>query len=308
MSMVIAQQANKVWSGPALARLNQQTGALLKQIQDNPGVSGALICDNHGSLLAARFSNSLERSALEQAGQWVAQILAALELRWGRIKEAELAYDNAGLLVRDLGNAFEIVRCAPGVNWALLRMALNVLAAPFEKDAELQKSLSRIAQNRADTLAAETDPEAQRWIRHMKMDAVPETATAAPASISNAIELMVRFTNLLIEEFGDHGFGRDNAIRVVEHRLSILIAKQPLLGLVRVANRRVDIPLHEVAPADFDRLAAGWGELVKELRLAAVDNLGAKMADTKYRKVYETVLDRDVAVQSSSLERVLPKV
>jgi hypothetical protein len=169
MSMVIAQEVNKVWSGPALARLNQQTGALLKQIEENPGVSGAFVCDNHGSLLAARFSSTPERNALEQAGQWLAQILGALESRGGRVKEVELRYGNAGFLVRDLGNAFEVVECVPTVNWALVRMALNVSVPPFERDAELQKSLSRIAPNRADVLEDEPDSHAQRWIRRIKM-------------------------------------------------------------------------------------------------------------------------------------------
>ncbi len=169
MSTVIAQEANKVWSGPALARLNQQTSALLKQIEENPGVSGAFICDNHGSLLAARFSNMPERTALQQAGRWLAQILAAIESRGGRVKEVELRYDDAGFLVRDLGNAFEAVQCVPTVNWALLRMALNVSAPAFEKDAELQKGLSRVAPTRADTLELEPDPAVQRWIRRIRM-------------------------------------------------------------------------------------------------------------------------------------------
>lgn len=308
MPIVITQEANKVWSGPALTRLNQETGALLKQIEENPGVSVAFVFDNHGSLLAARCKSTPERHALEQAGRYLAQILAAVESRGGKVRELELHFDNADLMVRDLGNAFEVVECVPTVNWALLRMALNVSAPPFEKDAELQRSLARIAPTRAVTLFDEQDPEAQRWIRRMKRAAAPETPPAAPVTISNAIDIMARFTNLLIEEFGDHGFGRDNVIRIIEHRLTVLIPKEPLLGLVRVANRKVDILALGVAPADFDRLAAGWGELIKEMCLAAADNLGGRMADTKYRKVYQTILEREQVSKSANLERVLPKV
>lgn len=174
MPFVIVQEANKVWSGAPLARLNQQTGALLKHVEDTPGVSGAFVCDNHGALLAARLDATMEqetRASLEQAGRWLAQILAAAELRGGRVKELELRYQQAGFLVRDLGNAFEVIKCITTVNWALLRMALNVSAVPFEKDAELQKSLSKIAPARTDTLQDEPDPDAQRWIRRMKMAA-----------------------------------------------------------------------------------------------------------------------------------------
>ncbi len=169
MPTIIAQEPNKVWNGPALARLNQQTSALLTQIEGNPGVSGVFVCDNHGSLLAARITRTTERSKLDLAGRCLAQILAAVETRSGRVKEVELRYDAAGILVRDLGNAFEAVECAPTVNWALLRMALNVSAPPFEKDGELQKSLARIAPTRADTLEAEPDQDARRWIRRLKM-------------------------------------------------------------------------------------------------------------------------------------------
>ncbi len=169
MPMVITQPADKAWNGPTLARLNQQTGALLKQIEENPGVSGAFVCDNHGSLLAARFSGAPERGALEQGGRWVAQILAAVELRGGRVKEVELRCENGGFLVHDLGNAFEVVECVPTVNWAFLRMTLNVSTPPFEKDTELQNDLQRVAPTRADMLVDEPDPEAQRWIRRMQM-------------------------------------------------------------------------------------------------------------------------------------------
>ncbi len=309
MPFAIVQEANKVWSGAPLARLNQQTGALLKHVETDPNISGAFVYDNHGSLLAARLDSTMgqeTRETLERAGRWLAQMMAAAESRGGRVKEVELRYEQAGFLVRDLGNAFEVIKCITTVNWALLRMALNVSAVSFEKDAELQKSLSKIAPARTDALEDEPDPDAQRWIRRMKM-AAPEMLPTSAATVSNVIDAMAHFTNLLIEQFGDHGFGRDNLLRIIEHRLAILTTKQPVLASIQVANRKVGLS-SEVAPADLGTLTTGWGELIGQMRSAAVENLGAKMADTKYRRVYQIVSEQHAgAFKSANLERVLPK-
>ncbi len=169
MPITIIQEANRFWSGASLARFNQQADALLTQIEANPGISGAFLCSNHGAVLAARLARTRERETLEAEGRWLAAILAAAEIRSGRVKEIELRCTQAGFLVRDLGNAFGVIMCAPGANWALLRMALNITAPPFQRDVELQKNLSKTAPARADALKDEPDLDAQRWIRRIKM-------------------------------------------------------------------------------------------------------------------------------------------
>ncbi len=81
----------------------------------------------------------------------MARLLALLETRGEKAKDIELRFQHGDIYIRDLGNAFEVVLCAPQVNWSLLRMTANVAAASFEKDAELQKSLALAAPPRGQT-------------------------------------------------------------------------------------------------------------------------------------------------------------
>ncbi len=141
MTTVITQEASAVWSGGALARLNQQTSALLKEFEQTPGVRHAFVFDNRGKLLGGYLNEELDRGDINRAGLCVAQILAALETRGGKPKEIELRFDRARLSGRDLGNAFVVVVCAPSINGSLLKMAMNVAAAPFESNADLQNRL-----------------------------------------------------------------------------------------------------------------------------------------------------------------------
>lgn len=169
MATLITPQPSKNWNGGTLARLLQQTGAVLKQVEAIPGVKSALVCDNHGALLAAWMAEVLERSALEEAGLYVAQVLAGLEVHGDKPKEMEIHFERASILARDLGNAFEAIWCAPTANAAMLRMAMNVAAAPFEKDGELQNALRNAAPARTDTLGDDhLDAETQRWARRMR--------------------------------------------------------------------------------------------------------------------------------------------
>ncbi len=293
MPLVFAQQADRVWNGSALARLNRQTGAMLKQIEENPGVTGAFVCDNHGSLLGARFATTPAQDALEQAGRRLVQTLAVVELCGGRPKEVELRYDQAGLFVRDLGNAFGAVQCNPDANWALLRIAVNVSAAPFEKDAELQESLYRIAPTRADAFNVQPDSDGQRWIWRMGMAGGVPVQSPPSANGSKPVDLMIRFAGLLIQELASHGFDLDSLLQVVEQRLGALTVKYPLLKSARVADRTLDLSAIQVASTDFGDFVAGWAELMWEIHASSVLKLGRNPAETMFRRVYETIIKED---------------
>ncbi len=148
----VTQEASAIWSGSALARLNQQTTALLKELEQTQGIRDAFVFDYRGRLLGGYLTEEFDRGNINRAGLYVAQILAALETRDGKPKEIELKFDRSRLCVRDLGGAFVVVVCAPNINWSLLKMAMNVAAAPFESNADLQKSLRSATGALKDTL------------------------------------------------------------------------------------------------------------------------------------------------------------
>lgn len=167
MAIVITQEPTKVWKGSWLTRLIQQTTALLKEMQATPGVRSAFVCDNYGRPLGALTSESPDKGMLERAGLSAAQIFAALD-KPARPKELEIRFEHTVVLLRDLGNAFQVVLCAPTANLAMLRMALNVAAAPFEKALDLQVALKTAAEARADTLTDKhLDAQALQWAQQL---------------------------------------------------------------------------------------------------------------------------------------------
>jgi predicted regulator of Ras-like GTPase activity (Roadblock/LC7/MglB family) len=151
LATVVTQQATKTWNGARLSRLNQSTAALLHETQATAGVRAVCVFDNRGALLAAHSNEDWADGFLARLGEQMARLLALLEARPDQAKDIELRFEHGDIYVRDLGNAFEVVLCAPQVNWSLLRMTANVAAAPFEKDTELQKSLALAAPSRGQT-------------------------------------------------------------------------------------------------------------------------------------------------------------
>lgn len=150
MATLTLQDLSSAWSGARLKRLNEQTAALLNQIHSIAGVQEAVVYNNHGWMLGAIAEERLERALYNQAGQYLAQVFAAFERR-GHPKDIEVHFKRKALLARDLGQAFVAIGCAPGVDWAMLRLAVNVAAAGFERDNALQESLRQVASSRLDT-------------------------------------------------------------------------------------------------------------------------------------------------------------
>ncbi len=163
MANLIAQEISSVWSGARLKLLNEQMAALLNQIHPIAGVQEAVLYNNHGEVLGTIAEGHLEKALYNQAGQYLAQVFAAFEQGKGRPKEIEMRFTRKELLARDLGNAFVAIGCAPEVDWAMLRLTLNVAAARFEKDTALQENLRQVAASRLDALA---DVKATALERH----------------------------------------------------------------------------------------------------------------------------------------------
>ncbi len=106
---------------------------------------------------------------MESAGLCLAQSFAALDARGSKAREMEIKYEQTTIIARDLGNAFEAVAIAPNANRAMLRMALNVWAATFENDADLQNSLKAAAKARSDVLSSTyLDDDALKSVQQFK--------------------------------------------------------------------------------------------------------------------------------------------
>jgi len=152
MATLIKQELTATWSGVRLIRLNEQVGTLLNEIDHVPNVLSACVCDNRGKLLGALVNGAWDAGEFNLAGVAIAQCFAAFQSKT-ECRDLEFRFEKKWLYARELGNAFVVVFYPPEMNLALLRMTLNVAAATFAADPELQKHLTQVAASKRDTLA-----------------------------------------------------------------------------------------------------------------------------------------------------------
>ncbi len=172
MPVTILVTPSRIWSGGSLTKLIQLTKALLTPLEQVQGVKGGLVLDNHGVVLGAFGEPTRGESQLKDIGRNLAQVVAVLETYKSKPRELECRFQNTNLYVRDMGNALAVVLFAPNVAFSLMRMQINVGAAPFEKDLDLQTQLKKAAPSLADTLTSDSlDTESSRWLGQIRQAA-----------------------------------------------------------------------------------------------------------------------------------------
>ena len=107
------------------------------------GVAGAFVCDNAGEIIACSNPPALATVTMTQVGRVAAQVFGAMEAANRRVDRLEVAYDSGRLFARDLGSALLVVICQPGVDSAMLRMAVDVAVVGWRNDNQQRKRLSR---------------------------------------------------------------------------------------------------------------------------------------------------------------------
>ncbi len=138
--------------GVSLARFNSRADAFLKQIQSTPGVVGSFIYANNGRRLRGYADETMDLERWGGVGMKLAQMLGALETCGFAARDLELTCEQSSVYVRNLGGAFGVVVCKPSVNWATVRMTINVAAIAFENDKDLQSKLTSAAPSAQETL------------------------------------------------------------------------------------------------------------------------------------------------------------
>ena len=154
MATIVTQEVTPAWSGSRLARLKQRSQGIFEQLATVPGVQGACLCDNQGEILGMLLTATGDRRLFERIGLALSQCLAALS-KLSPLTNIELRFERKLVIARDLGNALVVVLCSTAANTAVLRMALEVAANPFEGDADLQRDLRQVAPSRSSTLGRE---------------------------------------------------------------------------------------------------------------------------------------------------------
>jgi len=152
----IPKERDEIWRGFALRDLNEANGIFLDGVHEIRGVQETYIGDRAGDLLAAYVGAHWDKPQATALVAQIARVLGEAEQDRAPAREMEIRAAHGGWFVRGLGNAFAVFVCAPIVDWALLRMTVNVAAAAYESNAAVQNHL-RVARDMQATGARAPD-------------------------------------------------------------------------------------------------------------------------------------------------------
>lgn len=226
----------------------------LTEITGLVGVKGVFLTDGQGSVVASSGVDWVPPDGLSTIGRVVQQTLSGLALaRKRKVGDLDFVYERGRLVAKAAGHGCLFIVTAPTINVALLNLTADVIV----------KSLR------------EAEHEAA------------EPGRAAAAHLREAVRTMAIFLDLLTEEFGDRGLGRQEFLRACEFRASRLSSHYPFLSAVRVTGDKIDISSLPLTEVDPKTIGEGLEHLVAGLCLTARSVLGSGPAVEKYQKVYE---------------------
>ena len=134
----------------------------LAQIALVPSVGGAFVCSNAGDVIVSSTPAVLATVTMNAIGREMAGAFRAFEVSGRPVTRLEVTYDTWRLLASDLGDVLMFVVCHPGVDAAMVRMTVDVLAAGWHKDAKVQKRLAPYRARRAAITPNAMDERSQQ--------------------------------------------------------------------------------------------------------------------------------------------------
>ncbi len=125
----------------------------LQQISGLAHVGGSFVCDYAGEVILSSTPAVLATVTMNAIGREVSQAFAAIEAGSAAASRLDIAYDTWRLVATDIGNAILFVLSEPEVDLPILRMTVDIIAAGWKKDSNVQKQLARHRAPRRDVLA-----------------------------------------------------------------------------------------------------------------------------------------------------------
>jgi len=225
----------------------------LKDINAVVGVTGSFVCDTEGQVLARALPAVFDAAMLSIVGRIAAQTIAGLQMtRKRKAGDIDLLYTDGRLIIKNLGKGCLCILCVPRINVPLLNLTANVAA----------RKLAGIVAEKG-----------------------PDESARVKSRASESLQAMSEFIELLLQEMGDRGMGRDQLLKILKHRLGKLRIKYPLLGSIVIDGTEVDIsPLQSSAPAEVGEAIRA---VIRAICYTCIGMLGPEVAQAKYRQVYD---------------------
>ncbi len=118
--------------------------SVLQEIDRVMGVTGSLVSDGQGGLLASTLPAGYDVSALGEVSRTLAKTIEALETTGRRkVSEMGLVYHSGRLVVRNLKTGHLAVLCLPNTNVPLLNLTVNAVSRRLASKLGEQHSVVR---------------------------------------------------------------------------------------------------------------------------------------------------------------------
>jgi len=233
---------------------------ILDEINAVVGVRGSFLCDEEGAVVRSAMPETYDPAELAAVGRVLTQTMAGLVLaRRRKVRDIDLVYRQARLVAKNTGNGCLCILGSPDLNVAFLNLTAD-LAIRELKQASKQAPLAAPA------------------------EAVPAEVPPAPRP---AIQTLIEFLELLLQELEGHGIGRQDLVKILSHRLRKLGESYPFLGSLVSADDRLDpasLPLDSVEPKT---MAEGLAALIHGLCFSLRGMMGEEKAEEAYIGVYD---------------------
>ncbi len=226
---------------------------ILKEINAVMGVTGSFVCNEEGQVLASALHGIFDEAMLWVVGRTTVQTVDGLQTaRRRKVGDIVLIYTGGRFIIKNLGQGCLCILCMRRINVPLLNLTANVAA----------RRLAEMLREKGAEGPVRAEPRASQWL-----DGISE------------------FIELLIEEMGDKGIGRDELLRILQHRLGRLKIEHPLLESIIIDGGRVDIsPLQSSSPVEAGRAI---GAVIRAICYTCIGVLGPEVAQARYRQVYD---------------------
>ncbi len=237
---------------------------ILKDINAVVGVVGSFLCDTDGNVLSALGTEDIEHEDLSTAARVLAQTMAALSLaRRRKVGDIDFVYDRGRLVVKNTGEGCLCIIGVPNINVPLLNLTADLAIRNLKKRAKEARASGQ--------------------------------ETALPG-LREAVRAMADFFESLAAELGDRGFGRQEFLKIAEHRLARMKGAHPVLSSIRISEGRIDLSQIPLDSFEAGELGAALVDFVRGLCFSARGILGHDEATSKYLSVYEPFRQRNEAV------------
>ena len=170
---------------------------ILQSVQAIDNVHGAFVSHVNGQLIAREMPSVFDDKMLKNVGEVVGRCVAGLRIT-GSVEELDFVFDNALLVVRNVGDANLLTLCSPDINTSFLNLTANVAAERLKE---------RLAERpKADANRAGLRERLQRLLTEELGTGSPKAleilaaAGDTPAELDHAIDEIERMVRLFIDK------------------------------------------------------------------------------------------------------------